>query len=112
MLFINKGAEWKQYFSDRKIKDCGDLYIIVPNEEANFTKVFCDICEYALRTSEDHESYIKNKCCSQCSLKWADKDVVSWKNGNNRPSRQEVDDYIKNERFSIINNNVTFMFTK
>ena len=52
--------------------------------------MFCPICEFAMNSSSDVDSFEEFQCCFECEMKWAQSRKIKWKKGW-RPHQDEVD---------------------
>jgi len=77
-----------------KTTDVNDIRIIVPLEGYDPVPMFCGICDFPMRTSDDLLSFRKFECCEGCMLEWAEARQIEWKNGW-RPQEEAVEQYRK-----------------
>lgn len=60
-------------FSLKNIKSLLDGKIVVvanDDETAIKTPLFCDICEFPMKTMEDSIAFRKAGCCNACDMRW------------------------------------------
>jgi hypothetical protein len=86
--------KWKQYFDDRIYCNDGSIVVVAPKEFEEPIPLFCPICEFCIKTSEDIYNYKKYSCCTFCAFKWAEVNLEKWKNGW-RPAANEVEKEIE-----------------
>jgi len=74
---------------DRKIIIFEDLEVSMPVEYTIPTPIFCDCCDYPMRSQEDHVTYKESKCCAFCDMYFVkpynEKWLASW-----RPTKEEI----------------------
>ncbi len=81
---------WKPFSRDRLINaDTRGFTVIRPVEKPDPVPLFCPICDLMMRTNEDTQKWREHKCCSKCSMKWAEPDRERWASGW-RPTHEEV----------------------
>lgn len=54
---------------------------------------FCPVCNFAMSTITDEESFRRVSCCRECEMEFAEKNLEKWKEGI-RPSSEEVESKI------------------
>jgi hypothetical protein len=83
-------SSWKDYKGSKFIKVLNGITMIVPKEYKVSMPVFCDICQFPMRNPLDQEYWNKCKCCTECGMKWVDKNLKNWQSGW-RPSQEDID---------------------
>lgn len=81
-----------------------NLVLVVDHtDKKDVARIWCDVCEYVLVSSQDIRSQRDNGCCEECWLTFGQSRREDWKNGW-RPIKETLERY-KRER-SIININL------
>lgn len=83
--------QWKEC-ANGKTTEINDIRIVIPNAEYNPVPMFCGICDFPMRTSDDLQSFRKFDCCENCMLEWAEARQEEWKNGW-RPHEDVIEKY-------------------
>ena len=82
--------EWKPYPDDRIFCRLDDgLVVIRPVDPQQVMSFFCEICDNAMRTLDDEESWRKFGCCDVCARNWAYPKRPEWESGW-RPTKEQV----------------------
>lgn len=83
-------ADWKKMANGRKmIEHPAGFLMIVPEQHPPIVPVECNVCGFLMKDFMDLVEHKRHECCYNCSLKWAQPNSVSWKNGW-RPSEEEI----------------------
>jgi len=56
-------------------------YFIIDNREAVSMPLFCDICSFVMRNSNDATFYKKFGCCEECGMTFAEPRSTEWEEG-------------------------------
>lgn len=91
---------WKKFDETRDFKISSGVLVIRPTDKSNVIPLFCSVCEFPMKTSDDFLSYKDYSCCHKCKIHLVSRDIEKWKNGW-RPETQELKKYIdfRNETF-------------
>jgi hypothetical protein len=90
-----RDLSWKSYHNGRLIAEHPDgFFVIIPADRTDTVPIFCSICEFALMSIYDEETYRKLECCDKCAAKWAYPKMSEWKSGW-RPSAEDIQQEIK-----------------
>jgi hypothetical protein len=76
--------------------------VIMPEDGAAGTPLFCPVCKFAMREPGDPLSYFTFRCCSHCATKFAEPNREKWLKGW-RPNPDDVAAYV------TARNNVPFV---
>jgi hypothetical protein len=79
------------------MQERGGIVVIVPTLDYSVTPLFCPICDFPMRTSDDMDCFEKAKCCESCYLRWVEAQPVVWASGW-RPTDDELKTYIDMRR--------------
>jgi hypothetical protein len=81
---------------DIKILANGKIVVVKPLIHSVITPLFCEVCEYPMKTSDDSAAYKMFGCCDRCALKFAFGNKEKWEKGW-RPTSEDLKEY-KEER--------------
>lgn len=86
---------------EMKILENGKLVIVKPINHSPVTPLFCPVCEFPMKTSDDAVSYKTYKSCYECGIHFAHPNLEKWKTGW-RPTPEELSKYkLEKELVSI-----------
>jgi hypothetical protein len=57
--------------------------------------LFCPICNFIMKKSEDFDSFRARGCCLLCDMEFAQQSYKKWENGW-RPTKKQINKHIKN----------------
>jgi len=67
---------------NKKITKFDEGFVLIQDEIEDDIPLACPVCEYFISTDQDVFYYAQNKCCFECSVKWAEgSNRKKWKNG-------------------------------
>lgn len=89
--------DWSKYGQDKLIMSVGSINIIKPNDYSISDPIFCPNCKYAMRLTEDSQTFKEFSCCGMCATIWARKFNDKWSAGW-RPTQDEVSEEMKIRR--------------
>lgn len=75
---------WENLDSEKQVKflSNGSVAIIKPKQsDSNIVPLFCKVCEFPMRNSNDFYAYKEFGCCEKCELKFARTNKEKWNNG-------------------------------
>lgn len=81
---------WKQYSGKRLVKQHSNYIVVKPEDAGEPTAIFCPVCEFPMKDSDDSISFQENSCCKLCELRWAIPNKEKWKDGW-RPDQSLID---------------------
>lgn len=75
-----KNSEWNSYDSEREIKflTYSEGAVIKPKTKGAIVPLFCEVCEFTMKTAEDYVSFKTYQCCSRCELVFARPNSEKW----------------------------------
>ena len=87
---------WKKFDEDRDFKIENDVLVIRPNDKDNIIPLFCPICDFPMKSSDDFISFKETSCCYKCKIYLVAPHVEEWKTGW-RPEKdsEELKNYIE-----------------
>jgi hypothetical protein len=71
-------------------------YVVISDKKET-VPLFCPVCEFAMISSDDRNSYASYQCCYDCELRWAQSMRKSWLDGW-RPELCEIEKERKRKR--------------
>lgn len=72
---------WKKFDESKDYKIVNDVLIIKPSDKNDIVPLFCSVCEFPMKTSDDFLSFKDNECCYKCNFYLAAKYREQWNNG-------------------------------
>jgi len=81
--------EHVQILKDKQIKSFFNGKVIVVGPiEPTATPLFCECCQYPMRTAEDASSYKRLGVCHKCDNRWSGHKYVTWPEGPDKSSTE------------------------
>jgi len=67
---MNDFSPWSKFDSYREMKVVSDgkVLVIRPSDTTTVVPLFCPLCEFSMRNSNDSIAYRKKQCCDKCLL--------------------------------------------
>lgn len=80
-------------FREMKIEQNGKIVVVRPLN-CMVVPLFCPICKFPLKTSDDSSSFRTFECCAKCTFKFVAPNKEKWESGW-RPDNEELVEYIQ-----------------
>lgn len=72
-------AEWQEIRDDRLQWVHPDGFLVIkPIGSEKPIPFFCPVCEGPMKKADDGQAYRKYECCSDCAVKWAERNKEKW----------------------------------
>lgn len=81
-------------FREMKIEQNGKIVVVRPLQHSSIVPLFCFVCKFPMKTSDDSSSYRTFECCSKCAMKFVSPNKEKWENGW-RPTNEELETYLE-----------------
>jgi hypothetical protein len=81
---------------EMKILNNGKIVVVKPLDHSIVVPLFCSVCTFPMKTSDDSAAYKMYSCCDRCGLRFASGNKEKWAEGW-RPTEDELLEY-KEER--------------
>lgn len=87
----------------KKIQKCvassegKEFYYVIDERDSSSMQLFCDVCGFVMRNSNDSTFYQKFGCCEECAMTFAESRKDAWCNGW-RPDKDTLKEYKKQLR--------------
>lgn len=81
---------WQNIGNGKKIKSLldGKLVLIAPEDNKSVVPLFCECCNYPMKTADDSISFRKYGVCNHCNERWTHKPGVEWPAGPDKSSNE------------------------
>ena len=89
--------EWAKIDDKRCMKKKGNMFIIRPIDFVESMPLSCPVCNFLMRNQGDTNKYREFKCCSSCSLYFAEPNSKKWHSGW-RPSPTAVNVLVQKKK--------------
>lgn len=91
-------APWLSLDDNRLTRFLGDGKVIAvkPKNMDAVVPIFCPLCEFPNRTSDDSSAFREGGVCYACDIRWRRPYLDRWNNEGWRPSGQEWQAYLDN----------------
>jgi hypothetical protein len=72
--------KWKKFDENRNFKIINKVLIVKPSNK-EITPLFCPICNFAMKTSDDFLSFKDYQCCDKCKFYFVAPNLEKWNSG-------------------------------
>jgi hypothetical protein len=89
-------SAWKKFDEARNFKIKEGVLVIKPNDKEKIVPIFCEVCDFPMKSVDDFLSFKEYECCDKCKIYIVAKHVEQWKTGwRPRKDSEEMKHYVE-----------------